>query len=274
MTALSQIDSWPVPTAAAGWLRTDGVTDSFGPADHVFSLASITKALFAYAVLVAVEEQSLSLQQPAGPEGATVAHLLAHCSGLAPEADNPGGQAFAAVGTRRIYSNQGFEVLGRALGDATGMDPASYLHLAVCEPLGMSTTVLDGSPAHGARSSVADLLLFCRELLTPRLLAPSTVERARTAFLPDLHGVLPGFGRQTPNPWGLGFEIRADKTPHWTGTTNSPETFGHFGAAGTFLWCDPVIGVACVALTDRAFGPWAAELWPPLSDAVVGEAAA
>ncbi|HSY00101.1 MAG TPA: serine hydrolase, partial [Streptomyces sp.] len=48
-------------------------------------------------------------------------------------------------------------------------------------------------------------------------------------------------------------------------------TFGHFGQSGTFLWIDPVAGLACVALTDRAFGPWAIEAWTPFTDAVLAE---
>ena len=62
---------------------------------------------------------------------------------------------------------------------------------------------------------------------------------------------------QRPNDWGLGFEIRDGKSPHWTGETNSAATFGHFGQSGTFLWVDPALQVACVALTDRDFGDWA-----------------
>jgi CubicO group peptidase (beta-lactamase class C family) len=94
-------------------------------------------------------------------------------------------------------------------------------------------------------------------------------DRATTVAFPGLDGVLPGFGRQRPNDWGLGFEIRDGKTPHWTGSTNSPATFGHFGRSGTFLWVDPAAGLACACVTDRDFGPWAAEAWPVLSDAVI-----
>ncbi len=86
---------------------------------------------------------------------------------------------------------------------------------------------------------------------------------------PDLAGILPGIGPQDPNEWGLGFEIRGYKTPHWTGRTNSPATFGHFGASGSFLWVDPAIGRSLLVLTDRNFGPWALDAWPPLADAVV-----
>jgi CubicO group peptidase (beta-lactamase class C family) len=70
----------------------------------------------------------------------------------------------------------------------------------------------------------------------------------------------------------LGIEIRGDKSPHWTGTKNSPRTFGHFGGSGTMTWVDPNIDVALVALTDRAFDEWADDAlrqWPEISDATI-----
>ena len=118
-------------------------------------------------------------------------------------------------------------------------------------------------------SSVNDLLIFAFELLAPTLVAPATLAEATTPEFAELGGILPGFGRQDPNPWGLGFEIRGLKHPHWTGASNSPLTFGHFGRAGTMLWVDPIAEIATVALADREFGPWAAEAWPSLSDAVL-----
>ena len=93
-------------------------------------------------------------------------------------------------------------------------------------------------------------------------------EAAAVAF-PGLRGVLPGFGLPDPCDWGLGFELRDRKSPHWTGARNSPATFGHFGRSGTFLWVDPVAGLALACLTDRPFGAWAGEAWPALSDAVL-----
>ena len=81
--------------------------------------------------------------------------------------------------------------------------------------------------------------------------------------------MLPGYGSQRPNDWGAGFEIRDGKSPHWTGTRNSPRTFGHFGQSGTFLWVDPDAGAACVVLTDRKFGEWAVEAWTPYNDGIV-----
>ena len=79
--------------------------------------------------------------------------------------------------------------------------------------------------------------------------------------------MLPGLGRFDPLDWGLGFELRDEKDPHWTGSRNSPATFGHFGASGTFLWVDPVADLALACLTERPFGPWALAAWPALSDA-------
>ncbi|MEU9338643.1 serine hydrolase domain-containing protein [Streptomyces sp. NPDC048290] len=269
LKSLALIESWPVPHAAAGVVRADGtVLGVQGPADRVFPLASVTKPIAAYAVLVAYEEGALELDDPAGPDGSTVRHLLAHTSGLAYDEH----RVSARAGERRLYSNAGFEQLGAYVARVTEMPFAEYVRQAVLEPLGMTSTSLEGSPARDGVSCVADLLRFAAEVQAPRLLDPRTVAAAMTVQFPGVKGVLPGYGLQNPNDWGLGFEIRAAKSPHWTGALSSPGTFGHFGQSGTFLWIDPGAGLACTALTDRAFGPWATEAWPTLTDAVLAEA--
>ncbi|MFJ4711891.1 serine hydrolase domain-containing protein [Streptomyces sp. NPDC088785] len=268
MQSLALIENWPVPTAAAAVVRADGsVLGTYGPTTHRFPLASVTKPLAAYAALVAYEEGAIELDEPAGPEGSTVRHLLAHTSGLAFDEH----KVTSEPGTRRLYSNAGFEVLGDHLAKATDIPFAEYARQAVCEPLGMTSTTLDGSPAKDGVSTVDDLVRFAAEVQAPRLLDPRTVAEAMTVQYPGTKGVLPGYGHQNPNDWGLGFEIRDHKSPHWTGSSSSPRTFGHFGQSGTFLWVDPDAGAACVALTDRAFGPWAAEVWPRFTDAVRAE---
>lgn len=268
MKALLQLDQWPVEEAAAGWIDSRGLLERHGPTSRQFALASVTKPLFAYAILVAVEEGTLSLEQPAGPDGATVRHLLAHASGLGDDPLKP----LAGVERFRIYSNAGYEQLGELLASEAGIPASRYLHEAVVEPLGLTATELVGSPAHGVRSSIDDLLLIAAEWLRPTLIASSTMAVATSAQFAHLAGVLPGYGSQDPNPWGLGFELKGRKAPHWTGDDNAPSTFGHFGRAGTFLWVDPEARVACVALTSREFGPWAIEAWPLLADAVLTEA--
>ncbi|MEB4616479.1 serine hydrolase domain-containing protein [Leucobacter sp. M11] len=268
MQSLSVIESWPVEHAATAVIARDGaILGTHGEQSREFPLASVTKMLSAAAILLAIEEGALELDDPAGPEGSTIRHLLAHASGL----DFSENLIRSAPGKRRVYSNRGINVLAKTFVERTGMPFEDYLSEGILTPLGMTATRLEGRPASGGVSTVADLSRFAAELLRPRLLHPDTVAMATRVVFPGLDGVLPGFGRQSPNDWGLGFEIKDGKHPHWTGAQNSPETFGHFGQSGTFVWVDPVAGLACVTLTDRNFGEWAAEAWPPFSDAVLAE---
>jgi CubicO group peptidase (beta-lactamase class C family) len=274
------LSSWPGLHATAGVVGSkdpDGrrpvVLERAGDTTRSLPWASVSKLLVTVAVLVAVEEGTLFLDEPAGPPGATVRHLLAHVSGLPLGLDEnaEARRRFPAPGTRRIYSNVGFEILADLLAQRAGMPYPTYLRHGVLDPLGMDATELPerASPASGIHGPLEDLLRLGAELLSPRLVDPSTLKNARQVAFPGLAGVLPGFGRFAPCDWGLGFEIRDAKTPHWTGSGNSPETFGHFGQSGSFLWVDPQAGLACGALGDTPFGPWAREAWPVLSDAVL-----
>ncbi|MGH3781482.1 MAG: serine hydrolase domain-containing protein [Pseudonocardiaceae bacterium] len=271
MDSLGNVRQWPVDTVAVAVVDASGVlVGSHGPQDRPFPLASVTKLLSAYAVLLAVQEGALDWHEPAGPPGSTVRHLISHASGL--EYDTP--RVSAAPGTKRIYSNTGFMVLADTVASSSGIAFADYLAEGVLQPLGMSSTQLTGSAAAGAVSSCADLAWFAAELQAPTLLEPEILTEATQVTYPGLDGVVPGFGMQRPNDWGLGFELRDHKSPHWTGNRNSPATFGHFGRSGTFLWVDPVAGAACIALTDRDFGPWSRDAWPAFSDGVLAELAA
>jgi CubicO group peptidase (beta-lactamase class C family) len=266
--ALRQVDDWNAEHAAAGVAGGGRVIAAHGPRDLPLRWASVTKLVTALASLIAAEEGSVDLDEPAGPEGSTVRHLLAHTSGLPFEGDEP----IAPPGRRRIYSNTGFEQLAAHVERAAGMAFADYVREGVCEPLGMRAE-LRGSPASRMHGTLDDMLLLAQELLAPTLVAPETLAEATTVQFAGLGGVLPGFGRWDPNDWGLGFELKDAKSPHWTGARNSPRTFGHFGGAGTFLWIDPERRLACALLTDREFGDWALEAWPRLSDDVLAEAA-
>jgi CubicO group peptidase (beta-lactamase class C family) len=262
---LKQIDEWGAEHAAVGVAQPDEIVATHGPAERVFRWASVTKLITATAVLAAAEEGAVDLDEAAGPPGSTVRHLLAHASGLPFEGEEPIGRP----GERRIYSNTGYEELGRFVAERAEMAFPDYVEEAVFGPLEMTDTHLEGSPASHAFGPLSDLLRFGRELLGPRVLAPETLAEATSVAFPGLSGVLPGIGRQEPMDWGLGFELKDRKSPHWTGSRNSPETFGHFGGTGTFLWVDPVVGIACACLTDLEFEEWALEAWPALSDAVL-----
>ncbi|WP_375482299.1 serine hydrolase domain-containing protein [uncultured Jatrophihabitans sp.] len=267
--ALRAVDDWPVPHAAAAVVGPSGVLASRGPQEHAFPLASVTKPLAALAVLVAVEEEAVALDDPADEQllpGATLRHLLTHASGLAPQRAL---RSFPPA-TRRVYSNVGIERAAELVATAAGMPFTRYLDEAVLRPLRMTGTSLPGSPARDGVSTVADLALVLQELQAPTgLLAPATLKDLRTVQYPGLRGVLPGYGGQTPNDWGLGFEIRGTKSPHWTGAANSAATYGHFGQSGTMFWIDSEAGVGLVALADENFGDWARTAWPQLSDAVL-----
>ncbi|HLU53208.1 MAG TPA: serine hydrolase domain-containing protein [Acidimicrobiia bacterium] len=259
------ISDWPVQNAAVGVTTDEATIAVGGDVTWVTRIASVAKLLVGVSALVALEEETIALDEPAGPEGATVEHLLAHASGMAFDSD----RMLSVPGRRRIYSNTGIEVFASHLERRAEMDFGDYLGSGVLEPLGMRSTALAGSPAHDVWSNVEDLLALARELLRPTLVTPETLADATRPHFPDLAGVLPGIGSFDPNPWGLTFEIRAGKRPHWTGEYNTPSTFGHFGGSGTFLWVDPEAGLAAVALTDREFDEWALEVWPPFSDAVL-----
>lgn len=274
LEALADIDAWPVDNAAAAVIAPLGsggvptVLATYGDTGAAFELASVTKLLTAGAALMAIEEGAIELDEAAGPRGSTVRHLLAHASGVAFDS----AEVKAEPGTKRIYSSAGYEILAGHIADSTGIDFPSYLAEGLCGALGMTSTELDGSAGHGARSNVDDLSALAAEMLSPRVLSPLTWTEACEVAWPEINGLVPGYGMFKPCPWGLGPEIKGDKSAHWTGTQNSARTFGHFGQSGTLLWVDPEAGdggVALVVLTDRAFGDWAKPLWTNLSDAVI-----
>lgn len=270
MTALDLTNDWPVPAVSAAVVRSGSIIASVGDLERVQRLASISKPMSAWSILVAVEEGVIGIDQPVGQPGCTMRHLLAHAGGYPFDGDDPISRPAAT----RIYSNTGFSLAAQAVETATAMPFDQYLSEAVFAPLGMTSSVLRGSAAYGVHSNVADVCRFVAEVKRPTLIHESTATDAKRTHYPSLAGIVPGVGRYAKCPWGLGFEIRGDKQPHWTGTTNSTRTFGHFGGSGTMFWIDPDRDLALVALADRPFDEWgstALRVWPELSDAVIAE---
>jgi CubicO group peptidase (beta-lactamase class C family) len=275
MTALDLCTAWPVPTVAGAVMQGGSVVSTRGDVDARFRLASLSKPMTAWAALVAVEEGIVDLdavidEQFAGQPGCTLRHLLSHAGGYGFMGTDP----IAAPERTRTYSNGGVELAAAWVESHAEMPFAEYLSLAVFEPLGMTSAELIGSPAYGVWAAVDDVVRFLAEARAPRLLASATADETVRVQFPALGGMVPGVGRYDRCPWGLGFEIRGDKSPHWTGTRNDPATYGHFGGAGTMMWTDPAADVSLVALTDRPFDQWSGDalrLWPQLSDAVLDE---
>ena len=243
-------------------LRVGGdVVYAYGDVDRVFPLASVTKPIVAWSALVAVERGLMSLDDPAGPEGSTVRHLLAHASGLPFEGRRP----VAAPEKRRIYSNEGFDVLGEVIEAATGVGVAQWVRETVFEPLGMATADIPGSPAYAGVASASDVSLFGAELASPTLVSGPLAALAALSQFPALAGVTPGYGRFNPCPWGLGLEIRGEKSPHWTAPGASPRTIGHFGQSGSFVWADRDLRASAAFVGAEPFGQWHHDNWSALN---------
>jgi CubicO group peptidase (beta-lactamase class C family) len=325
------IDTWvaegDASAVAAAVIAPEGIRETrvAGDArpDSLFALASLTKPLVAVAVLVAAEEGSIDLDAPVAEHleqyrapdrrAITPRHLLSHASGL-PEVGPPGVSAVDVEpvrppATRRVYSNEGYGVLGALLTAATGMGHAEYVHCAVLEPLGMDAYLglpepeagraLDvrqpglwrpGEPlfnsrewrsratAAGGAFATCDAYARFVQLLLARgapLLASETFAELAEVQYPGLAGGIESFRTWDEADWGLGCDIRDGKDGHWTGTRTSPATLSHFGASGTLMWADPKPGVGLVCLANRGtYSGWMMRpgRWPAFSDRVLVEA--
>jgi CubicO group peptidase (beta-lactamase class C family) len=128
-----------------------------------------------------------------------------------------------------------------------------------------------GFPWGGMYSTPRDLLRFVDGFRSPgghvtdpgapRVLGPSAaramiqVQFTPPDAPPDLApGQRDSASRRPPLtavPWGIGWEVKGTKPAHRSGDLTSPATFGHTGATGTLVWCDPACGVTCILLTNR-----------------------
>ena len=116
------------------WCTRTAPSSTHGEVELPLRWASVTKLATAVAALVAVEEGIVDLEDPAGPPGSTLRHLLSHASGLPFDGDEP----IARPGTRRIYSNTGIEAAAEHVGAAAGMPFAEYFESVWGFPLGGS----------------------------------------------------------------------------------------------------------------------------------------
>ncbi len=260
--AISILGEWSfdcglVVVDAEGILHEEGVTTT----DYPF--ASVTKPLAAYAAMIAVDRHLLDLDAPAGPRapGATIRHLMSHASGLPFEAGYPAQRPER----HRVYSNVGIEVMGERFEEETGIDIQTWVDEQVLTPLGIADLIFTGSPAYGAHGTARALAELVREWMRPTLVSPESYRAATSIQFPGLDGVVPSYGRHKENAWGLGFEIHAHKDPHWLSPAHSPETFGHFGASGSFAWVDPKRGVGAAFLGAEPYNKEHHAKWTDLN---------
>jgi D-alanyl-D-alanine carboxypeptidase len=141
------------------------------PAD-VFRIGSITKSFTAMAILLLEDEGKLSVDDdikrflpdyPATAKKITIAHLLAHTSGVAIYTDPPHGRMAAAMkttdevinliknapvinapGEQYVYNNSGYYLLGAIIEKASGISYADFLAKRIFTPLAMHNTAVEG----------------------------------------------------------------------------------------------------------------------------------
>jgi len=259
---------------------------------HAFDLASLTKVLVTLPeVLALVEAGRVSLadpvnahlpdagwMQPSGSVGnATVAHLLAHTSGLpawTPLYTHPADRATlvarvlqtpleAEPGTRYAYSDLGFIVLsalvervtGRSLdelarergfvtfgqrGEAVATERCPWRNrMLQGEVHDENAAALGGVSGHaGAFGTLHDVTRAAQWWLTD-------------AVSPAMHDVMlrPWSHEPGGNPRGLGWVLGHPGCSG--GDLASTRAFGHTGFTGTSLWMEPDRGYATVLLTNR-----------------------
>ena len=228
-----------------------------GDLDEPRPWASVSKVAVALACALESDEGRLGDDDVVADNGATVSQLLSHCGGFGLEEADPR----YTPGSRRVYSNVGIDKVVDAA--RRGREWTEWLTERVVGPLGLTTTVMSGRPSSGLAGSTSDLARLAGEWLIPRLVSPARDRLVTTPYGASLSGVVPGFGRFDPCPWGLGPEIHGTKD-HWMRSW-APTAFGHFGQSGALLLVDRDAGRALVATSSVAFGPWARELWPDWS---------
>jgi uncharacterized protein YbbC (DUF1343 family)/CubicO group peptidase (beta-lactamase class C family) len=167
---------------AYGWQALQPAREALRT-DTIFDLASLTKAVATTtAIMQLVERGQLKLDAPVthywpafgvhGKQGITVAQLLAHTSGLRPDLDSSppwaGYQAGlskviaekpqAPAGTRMVYSDINFIVLGELLQRVSKLSLPEYAERHIFHPLGMQDTGFIPDKEMRARVAPTELL--------------------------------------------------------------------------------------------------------------------
>jgi uncharacterized protein YbbC (DUF1343 family)/CubicO group peptidase (beta-lactamase class C family) len=268
--------------------------------DTIFDLASLTKVLATTtAVMQLVQKGEIRVNEPVakyipefaenGKEEVTIRELLTHYSGLPEDLDlsQPwqgretalriayAEKLIYAPGSRFLYSDINFIVLGALVEQVSGMSLDEYCRKNIFEPLKMMHTRflpptswrsqiaptqydehdnmlrgvvhdptarrMGGVAGHaGVFSTADDLAKFADALLDgSAVLSPLMVDKMTTPQQPPTSPVLRGFGWDIDSPFS---SLRGDLFP--------VGSFGHTGFTGTSLWIDPTTRTFIILLTN------------------------
>ncbi|MDY7802258.1 exo-beta-N-acetylmuramidase NamZ domain-containing protein [Burkholderia stagnalis] len=301
-------------------MRTAGRASESMTADTIFDLASLTKAVAtATAVMQLVERGRLTLDAPAarywpaldarGKGGITVRQLLAHTSGLPAGvssiralrtrasvlADVLAMSPVAQPGTRVIYSDINYVVLGEIVERASGKRLDTWCATHVFAPLRMhDTQFLPGvrvtsrvaptrlrarrarvddpiaaamggvSGNAGLFSTADDLGRFARMLLHDGVLDGERVLRPGSVAALEAPATLDADGEARTAGWALQAPLVANRY-----RLPAAGALAHLGYTGTGLWIDLVTRRFVIVLTSRLY-PDATGDAQPLREAVLG----
>ena len=268
--------------------------------DTVFDIASLTKVVATtVATMQLVQKGDIRVNEPVanylpefaqnGKDDVTIRQLLTHFSGLPEDLDltQPWRGREAALqmayeerlvdppGSRLLYSDINFIVLGSLVERVTGMPLDQYCRQNIFAPLGMAQTRflpppswlmkiapsqfdeqnhmlrgivhdptarrMGGVAGHaGVFSTADDLSKFAQFLLTGgRVLSPLMIEKMTTPQQPPTATVLRGFGWDIDSPFSSN---RGGLLP--------VGSFGHTGFTGTSMWIDPTTRTFIILLTN------------------------
>ncbi|MGB0082928.1 MAG: exo-beta-N-acetylmuramidase NamZ domain-containing protein [Terracidiphilus sp.] len=269
--------------------------------DTIFDLASLTKVIATTtAVMQLVDEGRVHIDDPVavylpdfaqnGKAQITVRELMTHFSGLPPDLDlkeawHGRDTAFKMAmqvqptnppGTRFVYSDINFEVLGFIVQKVTGMPLNEYTATYVFAPLDMTETSflppaswvpriaptqydedgimlrgvvhdptarrMGGVAGHaGLFSTADDLAKFAQNLLSdhPKVLTREAIEEMTTPQQPGSTSILRGLGWDIDSPYS---------SPR--GKLFPVGSFGHTGFTGTSIWMDLPSDTYIILLTN------------------------
>jgi len=201
-------------------------------------------------------------------------------------------------GTQLRYADYNYLIAGHIAEIVTGKPMAELVRTLVLEPAALSQTFMpprheddsrlayvrgvlaegtDGAmynsryardlahPAFGVWATTADLARFGTMFMPggPRFLSEAAVHTMtsdQTGYVPGEHPSMKGYAADARIPWAVGFALQTDRVPCLYSDLASYSTFGHGGASGCELICDPACGlvIAITTNTHLASGrePW------------------
>ena len=194
----------------------------------------------------------------------------------------------SAPGEQLRYSNLGPGIAARAAEIVTGEDFLDIVRAKVLEPMELHDIVL--APKYEEIARIAELKDpayegtpfetynsdWWRQTAVPwggYYGSARDMLRFTTSFLPDSESMLSNNAQLemtndqvkgveggvesmrtiwSPGYWAVGWEMKGTKPKHWTGNLTSPNTWDHWGFAGTLAWADPDRELAATVFANRS----------------------